>query len=186
MFDLINKFLPLCPARVRRSVLSPWFDVHCRALRRQARHLERLYCCTRLPVDRSTWVCFVRDMHHRYRYKERSYWEAKITFNAKDSKHLWATFDAIFGQRRADPQCDAPSFSADDFLASFKKKIADIHQDTVHSTPLVFHPTDCKLSTMNAVTSAELRCIILRSPPKSCELDPISTFLLQELAERSI
>src|SRR6218665_3239130 len=39
------------------------------------------------------------------------------------SKRLWATFDAILGRRRADPQCDAPSFSADNFLASFKKKI---------------------------------------------------------------
>src|SRR6218665_3985773 len=26
-----------------------------------------------------------------------------------------------------------------------------IRQDTAHSTPPVFHPTDCKLSTMNAV-----------------------------------
>src|SRR6218665_1096238 len=81
-----------------------------------------------------------------------------------------ATFDAILGRRRTEPQCDAPSFSADDFLASFKKKIADIRQDTAHLTPPVFHATDCKLSTMNAVTSAELRRIILASPPKSCEL----------------
>src|SRR6218665_2675557 len=36
---------------------------------------------------------------------------------------------------------------------------------------------------MNAVTSAELRCIILTSPPKSCELDPIPTFLLQEFVD---
>src|SRR6218665_3769127 len=118
-------------------------------------------------------------LHRRYRDKDRSYWEAKITSNAKDSKRLWATFDAILGRRRADPQCDAPSFSADDFLASFKKKIAD----TAHLTPPVFHPTDCKLSNMNAVTSAELRCIILTSPPKSCELDPIPTFLLQEFVD---
>src|SRR6218665_2593212 len=90
---------------------------------------------------------------------------------------------AILGRRRTEPQCDAPSFSADDFLASFKKKIADIRQDTSHSTPPVFHPTDCKLSTMNDVTSAELRCIILTSPPKSCELDPIPTFLLQEFVD---
>src|SRR6218665_2318779 len=105
-------------------------------------------------------MVYVRDMCEicivasRYRDKERSYWEAKITSNAKDSKRLWATFDAILGRRRADPQCDAPLFSADDFLASFKKKIADIRQDTAHSTPPVFHPTDCKLSTMNAVTSS--------------------------------
>src|SRR6218665_2521135 len=48
---------------------------------------------------------------------------------------------------------------------------------------LVFHPTDCRLSTMNAVTSAKLRCIILTSPPKSCELDPVPTFLLQEFVD---
>src|SRR6218665_2596792 len=78
MGDLINKFLPLRPARIRRSALSPWFDMECRTLRRQARRLERLYRRTRLPVDRSTWVHFVRDMHRRYRDKERSYWEAKI------------------------------------------------------------------------------------------------------------
>src|SRR6218665_724226 len=119
-------------------------------------------------------------MHRRYRDKERSYWEARITSNAKDSKRLWAAFDAILGRRQADPQSDAPSFSADDFLASFKKKIADIRQDTAHSTPSVFRPTDCKLFTTNAVTSAELRCIILATPPKSYELDPIPTFLLQE------
>src|SRR6218665_749180 len=66
-----------------------------RGLRRQARRLERLYRRTKLPVDRSTWVRFVRDMHRRYRDKERSCWEAKITSNAKDSKRLWATIDAI-------------------------------------------------------------------------------------------
>src|SRR6218665_1667820 len=87
------------------------------------------YRRTRLPVDRSTWVHFVRDMHRRYRDKERSYWEAKITSNAKDSKRLWATFDATLGR------------------------------------------------------AAELRCIILTSPPKSCELDPIPTFLLQEFVD---
>src|SRR6218665_1983988 len=90
MGDLIKKFLRLRPARIRRSALSPWFDMECRTIRRQARRLERLYRRTRLPVDRSTWVHFVRDMHRRYRDKERSYWEAKITSNAKDSKRLWA------------------------------------------------------------------------------------------------
>src|SRR6218665_2452633 len=52
-------------------------------------------------------------------------------------------------------------------VITFKMKIADICQDTALSTPPVFHPTDCKLTTMNPVTSAELRHIILASPPKS-------------------
>ena len=36
---------------------------------------------------------------------------------------------------------------------------------------------------MVAVTSAELRRIILTSPSKSCELDPLPTFLLQEFVD---
>src|SRR6218665_2686350 len=39
------------------------------------------------------------------------------------------------------------------------------------------------LSTVTPVTSAELRHIILESPPKSCELDPLPTSLLQEFVD---
>jgi hypothetical protein len=39
------------------------------------------------------------------------------------------------------------------------------------------------MSTLNAVNSEELRRIILSSPPKSCELDPLPTFLLQEFVD---
>src|SRR6218665_4231088 len=62
-------------------------------------------------------------------------WITVIHFGYKFITNERLTFDAILGRSRADPQCDAPSFSADDFLASFKKKIADIRQDTAHSTP---------------------------------------------------
>ena len=53
--DLINRFLPLHLARVRRSALSPGFDMECRSLCRQVHRLERL---TRLAVDNSAWVRF--------------------------------------------------------------------------------------------------------------------------------
>src|SRR6218665_28337 len=84
--------------------------------------LKHYIVATGLPVYRSTWVHFVRDMHRRYRDKERSCWEPKITSNAKDSKRLWATFETILGRRRADPQCDAPAFSADIFWLRSRRR----------------------------------------------------------------
>ena len=54
------------------------------------------YRRTRLPANRSTWMRFVRDMHRRYRDKERTYFALS---NAKDSKRLWNTFDAILNRR---------------------------------------------------------------------------------------
>src|SRR6218665_739881 len=63
------------------------------------------------------------------------------------------------------------------------------HQSVQHSkghrrlSSASFPPTAFNLSTVTPVTSAELRRIILESPPKSCELDPLPTSLLQEFVD---
>src|SRR6218665_2218432 len=57
-------------------------------------------------------------------------------------------------------------------LTSFTAKVFNIRKDTDGSPPPVFPPAVFNLSTVIPVTSAELRRIILESPPKSCELQP--------------
>jgi hypothetical protein len=185
MADLIDRFLPMRQVTNRRSNSSPWFDSECHSLKRQARRLERRYRRTKLLSDRrpTTWVQFVRSMHRQYREKERSNWEAKIASHTREPKRLWATFNALLGRRRPDRPPDTPSFTADAFLASFDAKIRDIRQATAGSPPPIHPPSDCRLSTIHPVSSAELRRVILSSPPKSCELDPIPTFLLQEFVD---
>src|SRR6218665_3878707 len=61
--------------------------------------------------------------------------------------------------------------------------VFNIRKDTDGSSPPVFPPTAFNLSTVTPVTSAELRRIILESLPKSCELDPLPTSLLQEFVD---
>ena len=51
------------------------------------------------------------------------------------------------------------------------------------SPPPVFSSTECELSALNPITSMELRQVILKSAPKTCDLDPIPTFLLQEFVD---
>src|SRR6218665_3067150 len=102
---------------------------------------------------------------------------------AKDPKRLWATFDALLGRRRADRQPDVSLFSAEDFLSSFNDKINGIRLETAGADPPVYPATDCRLSAMVPVTGTELRRIILSSAAKSCELDPLPTFLLQKLVD---
>src|SRR6218665_1108577 len=122
-------------------------------------------------------------MHRSYREKERTYWETKIVSHAKDPKRLWATFDALLGGRRGDRQPDVSLFSAEDFLSLFNDKINGIRLETASADPPVNPFTDCRLSAMVPVIGTELRRIILLSETKSCELDPLPTFLLQELVD---
>src|SRR6218665_3099989 len=74
--DRISTFLPTRAFTERRSLLCPWFDAECRALRQKARRLERLYRRTKSATDRENWVRFVCRMHASYRETEREYWEA--------------------------------------------------------------------------------------------------------------
>jgi len=119
-------------------------------------------------------------MHRQYREKERTYWETRIASHAREPKRLWATFDALLGRCR--PPND-PLFTADDFLASYTAKILDVRRATENSSPPQHSTTDCRLPSLNVVTSEELRRLVLASPPKSCELDPLPTFLLQEYVD---
>src|SRR6218665_3537473 len=135
-----------------------------------------------MPSDRSTWVQFVRNMHCKYRERERAYWEDRIISHAKEPKRLWSTFNALLGRRRVQPECTlgASAFTTEDFLTSHTTKILGIRQATEGSPPPHHPSTDCSLSSINKVIAEELRRIIIGSPPKSCELDPLPTFLLPE------
>ena len=185
MSQLVDRFVPLRLVTIRRCPHSPWFDRDCRSMRRQARRHERKYRRSGLPSDRLTWVQFVRHMHRKYREKEGAYWEDRISSHAKEPKRLWTTFNALLGRRRgsAGHSSEESSFTADDFLASYTAKILGVRRATENASAPHHPTTDCCLPTVNEVTTEEVRRLIITSPPKSCELDPIPTFLLQELLD---
>src|SRR6218665_3035644 len=118
-----------------------------------------------MPSDRSTWVQFVRNMHRKYREKERAYWEDRIISHAKEPKRLWSTFNTLLGRRRVQPECasGAPALTAEDFLTSHTANILSIRQATEGSPPPHHPSTDCSLSSINEVTAEELRRIIIGS-----------------------
>src|SRR6218665_1133594 len=73
MAEQLEKFLPVHSIRTHHCPLSPWFDAECRALRRRARCLERIYRRTQSSSDRADWIRFVRNMHSFYRTREQEY-----------------------------------------------------------------------------------------------------------------
>ena len=177
--DIIDRLLPAHPAKLRSHPLSPWFDGECHSLRRQARRLERVFRRTRSPEDRTAWILFVRSTHRRYREKEGEYWERLISSSAGDSRRLWSTFKDLLGRPRSSTMQTAP-FTAEAFADYCDSKISSIRQDTAHSPEPVFASTSCRFAALTEVSDLDLRRLILSSPPKSSELDPLPPFLIQE------
>ena len=75
------------------------------------------------------------------------------------------------------------SRSADDFAAFFAKKIDDIRNDTAGLPPPVISRAPSSLTSFHQYTEAEVRRIVMKSPIKSCSLDPAPTFFLHEFID---
>src|SRR6218665_4200765 len=151
-------------------------------LRRQGRRLERVFQRTRRPDDRASWILFVCSMHRRYREKEGEYWEHKISSSAGDTQRLWTTFKDLLGRLRSSCTQEAP-FTAEAFVDYYEAKISSIREDTAQSQEPTFPSTTPRLTVLSEINDLDLRRLILSSPPKSSELDPLPPNLIQELID---
>jgi len=70
------------------------------------------------------------------------------------------------------------------FAEFFKKKIDDIWSSTTNlPAPQVGSRATSTLASFRPFTEAEIRRIVMKSPPKSSSLDPVPTFLLREFID---
>jgi len=88
----------------------------------------------------------------------------------------------MFGRQR--DVTGSTSRSADDFAVFFAKKIDDIRNDTAGlPPPPVISQAPSSLTSFRQYTEAEVRRIVMKSPIKSCSLDPVPTFILHEFID---
>ena len=71
-------------------------------------------------------------------------------------------------------------FSQSEFLSFLSSNVETIRSATSDSPPPVFTPTDCNLSLFDLCHPDDVLRIIKASPAKSCDLDPVPTFLIKE------
>ena len=166
------------PHQIRR--LSPWFDDDCRCSRRLTRLFERRYRKSRTDADRTVWVAQMRAMHSLYQQKENLYWSTCIASNSGNPKKMWRSVSAIL-KKDKESHSSLPSITADKLSQFFKEKVEAVRADTADATPPVFSTYSGKpYSSFREYTMDEVRRVLVRSPPKTCSLDPIPTNILLE------
>ena len=183
LFDLYNETIratldqlaPLHDTSSRYRPSTPWFDADCRSIRRGVRLLERRYRCTKSPTDRLTWINTLREKHSAFKSKENFYWENTVKANSSNPKKLWQSVSTILGN-----PANQSSFSASDFLAFLEQRVESVRTD---SAPPVFTPTTCSFTTFTLCSQEMVRKVIGSSAAKSCDLDPVPTFLIKEFLD---
>jgi len=164
--------------QIRR--LSPWFDYDCRQARRKSRLLERRYRRSNSDPDRTAWVIQVRAMHTLYKQKENAYWSRHIADNAGNPKKLWRSLASIL-KRDKDTSPPIPSLTAQQLSDYFVDKIDAVRAATEDADAPSFTPYAGKqLTSFRELSEEEIRKLLLKSPPKTCSLDPLPTDVLLE------
>ena len=180
MTALLDKHCPAVTVRRRANKkTSPWFDADCRAARRRARAAERRFKRTTSDTDYRAWSAELSKMRELYEEKNSAFWRSEIATSCGSTQRLWHTFQGLLGEPASD---DTGAHTADDFAAFFKDKVDSVRSSTtttpLYDVPFRLTPT---LENWTPVTTDELEKLIGSAPCKTCQLDPVPTWLVKNM-----
>src|SRR5271156_6217332 len=111
------------------------------------------------------------------------YYTTLIESSSDNPRQLWSTIKSISGQRKLKilPKHVSNLVLANEFNSFFTNKVVQIQADIgiVDQDSIIRNVQTTQLCSFQKVKSDDVVNIMKCSPPKSCNLDPIPTFLLQ-------
>ena len=186
--ELTDRFAPVRTVYSRCRPLSPWFDSDCRALRRKCRRLEKRFRRSYAVADRQAWISALREKAALLESKRAAYWTQRLAADKGNPRLLWRSLSSIVCRGKDSGLMPPPvQHSADDFQRFFQAKVQAVRDSTAAAASFMpdVGPADDPsgtfvLGTWRAVSSGEVRKLVMESPAKSCSLDPMPTYVLRD------
>jgi len=180
--DIADRLAREHTVRCRPGRLAPWFDDECRSMKRECRRLERAYRRTHTDADRRRWIDEAHRRFQVYRAKKDDYWLDRLQQHGRSSPLLWRSLSSALGRDRA--TTGATGHTAEGFAAFFARKVDDVMASTAGlPSPSISTTASATLSVFRPCAQADIRRIVMKSPVKSCSLDPVPTFLVREFID---
>ena len=185
--NLTDKYAPLQCKKIALRPHSPWYTSALRREKRARRRGERVAARTQLEVDQQIVQNMYRRRNEQLVEAKSTYFTNKVKESKDDPKALFRLTRNMMGNSgdKILPVHTCKRKLANDFSAFFTSKILNIRSELgLTDTHTGGSVTNCfsgvPLNTFMDDTEAEIWNIIKLSPVKSCELDPLPTWLLKE------
>ena len=188
---LTDKYAPPQNKTITLRPHAPWYTEALRREKRERRKWERTATRTLLTVDREIAEERYARRTVQIEQAKAAYYTSQIDKNKGDSKTLFKLTNSLMGKNGETilPTHSSDKTLADQFLSFFHNKIDNIRTGlcAMVDEPLVEIPDQSfngvPLNCFSSVTLQEIRHIILKAPSKSCELDPLPSWLLKECVD---
>ena len=189
---VLNQHAPIQQKNIFQRPNTPWYNDDIQNEKHKRRKLERKWCKSKSTEDKQNYKEQCRIMHMLIKQAKCDYYSNKIIQHGRDSKALFKITKTLLGYEKITqlPESNSAITLADRFNSFFKEKVDTIRlniEKTVQSKPesesVRKQANQISLTLFQPTCQEEIRKIIQKSPSKSCELDPIPTWLLKTCLE---
>ena len=184
--NILDKHAPLITKTIQSPKSNPWFSPGLKVLKKIRRNLERRWKSLPTAANLSALRTASNSYHKAILAAKKLYHTQLITANSPNPRQLWKTINTLLHRSPVPslPNLSSISSIAQQFTTFFSDKVTKLRAtiSPVNQSPhfpqppvtppsfLQFRPTD----------PDEITKLILQSPTKQCELDPIPTSILKQ------
>ena len=191
--SLVEKHAPLQTKTITLRPSNPWYNDELHQEKHTKRKLERKWKKSKLTIDHEIYRNQCATVNKMLKQTRINFYSDKVESCGRDQKSLFKVTKNLLGKQEEIILPASPSAKelAQDFSDFFINKIdlirSKIRSETKNGT--TGNGTEEQVSEavefleFTPVTKVEIRKLILKSQSKSCELDPIPTWLLKECLE---
>ena len=185
---VINNHAPKTIRKIKRKHLAPWYNESIRDAKRMRRQYERRWRKSKLFSHWEDYRTACNNVNHELQKARQMHYHSRLN----DSKSQKETFQIgnslLFGKtNKILPNYDSAEALAERFAHYFSDKIKSIRDGlpgaTVHKPPALGafsnQSSQSLLCDFEPASEAEISKLIRKCAPKSCDLDPIPTWLLK-------
>ena len=197
--SIVDYHAPLQKATVTLRPNSPWFTDTLRQEKRNRRQLERTWLRTGLEVHRQAYRTKCVAFNRLLLTTKSEYFSEKIAICGRDQKQLFHITKNIMGDTGTTnmPSFVSPGALAQRFSDHFTDKVRHIRQgicdrdDNQSSiTRAALSDDVCfdgvPLTNFVPITESDVERLVAIAPCKTCELDPIPTWLLKQCSSELV
>ena len=186
LISLLNKHAPVCRKYMRAETNTPWYNNTLLTAKRCKRQLERKWRRLQTDVSRQTYRAQCISLNKLLYISRVNYYSNKITEGGRNTKTLFKIAKELTGHNENPilPSHNDHNILVNEFCEYFCDKVKKIRDgitiDLSKSPPPETLFSGDKLTTLQILTPDEVKHLIESSPTKSCDLDPIPTWLVKE------
>jgi len=185
--ELIERHAPMCQRTITLRPNAPWYCDSLRQAKWERRRLERRWRTHELEIHRQLYRAQCTIVNNLLIKTRQDYYQEKLITSGSDQKAIYKTANFLLGRSRSTvlPEHESSKELANRFGAFFTEKIVKIRQnltssDGIHTNDIPDEHDIPQLTEFAPVTEEDVRKVIAKSPNKSCDMDPLPTWLLKD------